>query len=94
MSESKGLLDDAIGYYQEVLTSHYFDIHADDALFKMADIYENKIGDLVKAQELYKQLILDFPGSLFVVEARKRFRALRGDEPNAAPREIIKDGMP
>jgi tetratricopeptide (TPR) repeat protein len=94
ISESKGQLDDAIAYYQEVLANHYFDIHADDALFKMAEIYENKIGDQEKAQELYKQLILDFPGSLFVVEARKRFRALRGDEPNAAPREIFKDGMP
>jgi len=31
------------------------------------------------AQALYKEIILDHPGSLFGVEARKRFRALRGD---------------
>lgn len=94
ISEAKGDLPGAIAYYQEVLTNHYFDIHADDALFKMADIYETKLADKEKASELYKQLMIDFPGSLFVVEARKRFRAIRGDEPNAAPREIIKDGMP
>jgi outer membrane protein assembly factor BamD (BamD/ComL family) len=32
-----------------------------------------------KASELYQQLLTDYPGSLYVVEARKRFRALRGD---------------
>ncbi len=70
----------AIDFYQEVITNHYFDITADNALFRMAELYETKLGDTEKAQELYKQLMLDFPGSLFVVESRKRFRAIRGDE--------------
>jgi hypothetical protein len=28
---------------------------------------------------LYEKLIVEYPGSLYVVEARKRFRSLRGD---------------
>jgi hypothetical protein len=42
-------------------------------------LYENKLKDPAKAMELYQDLLTKYPGSLFVVEARKRFRALRGD---------------
>jgi len=94
ISETIGQPEQAITYYQQVLADHFFEIYADDALFEMAQIYETKLKDLEKAQELYKQLMVDFPGSLFVVEARKRFRQLRGDEPNAAPREILQDKIP
>ena len=52
---------------------------ADDALFHRAELYENKLKDPAKAMELYQDLLTKYPGSLFVVEARKRFRALRGD---------------
>jgi len=94
ISETIGQPEQAITYYQQVLSDYFFEIYADDALFEMAQIYEMKLKDLEKAQELYKQLMVDFPGSLFVVEARKRFRQLRGDEPNAAPREILQDKIP
>lgn len=79
ISEEQFNFESAIGYYQEVIANHYFDITADNALFRMAELYETKLGDSEKAQELYKQLMLDFPGSLYVVEARKRYRAIRGD---------------
>jgi hypothetical protein len=32
--------------------------------------------------ELYNQLLQKYPGSIFGAEARKRFRALRGDTIN------------
>ncbi|MDB5233044.1 MAG: hypothetical protein JWR44_37, partial [Hymenobacter sp.] len=35
--------------------------------------------DKVKAQELYNRVITKYPGSIYVAEARKRFRKLRGD---------------
>jgi len=91
IAESKYDYNGAIEFYQRILTEHYFDISADNALFKMADLYENKLKDEAKAQEFYKQLMVDFPGSLFVVEARKRFRAIRGDAPNQEIREILPD---
>lgn len=90
--------NDALGFYKEVLKNHYFDITADNALFEMADLYENTLGQPEQAQQYYKQLMLDFPGSLFVVEARKRYRALRGDEPEAPGnsnfKKISRDTIP
>jgi TolA-binding protein len=35
--------------------------------------------DHERAKELYQQILTEFPGSLYAVEARKRFRQLRGD---------------
>jgi outer membrane protein assembly factor BamD (BamD/ComL family) len=45
----------------------------------LGNIYQYHLNDPAKAMERYQELMTDFPGSMFVVEARKRFRALRGD---------------
>jgi TolA-binding protein len=42
-------------------------------------MYQYKLNDLEKAKKHYSELIEKFPGSSFTVEARKRFRKLRGD---------------
>jgi len=55
---------------------------ADDALFHRAELYEKRFKDNAKAMELYQELLTKFPGSLYAVDARKRFRALRGDALN------------
>ncbi|MEN9348484.1 MAG: hypothetical protein RLZZ77_1995 [Bacteroidota bacterium] len=68
--------------YQKVLDFHFKDITADDALFRLAEMNERYFNDTAKAMELYERLIIDYPGSLYVIEARKRFRALRGDTIN------------
>jgi thymidylate kinase len=52
---------------------------ADDALFHRAELYEKRFKDKSKAMELYQDLLTKFPGSLYVVDARKKFRAMRGD---------------
>lgn len=71
--------DQSATYLNEILSLHFHDILADDALFKLAEMNEEIFKDLDKASELYQQLLTEYPGSLYVVEARKRFRALRGD---------------
>lgn len=55
-------------------------IRADNALFELAELHENQFNDPEKAKELYETLFIDFSGSTFAVEARKRFRRLRGDK--------------
>lgn len=65
--------------YDKILAENAGDILADDALFRKAELYELKKGDKVRAMELYQDLLAKYPGSLYVVEARKRFRSLRGD---------------
>jgi len=54
-------------------------IWTDDALFKLGDLYEKKLNDIVQAKLYFQKLVTDYPGSMFSAEARKRFRNLRGD---------------
>lgn len=61
------------------------DITADNALFMLARITEFNLDQPEKAQELYGKLLKDYQGSLFSIEARKRFRILRGDFNNESP---------
>ncbi len=70
----------AIEMYEKILEKYNEEIRADNAMFEMAELYEKYLGDLEKAKSLYEQLFLDFSNSTFAVEARKRFRRLRGDE--------------
>lgn len=78
----QGQYDVARDFYQEVINVYFIEITADDALFKLADMYQFIYKDNDKAKELYEKLMTEFPGSLYVVEARKRFRSLRGDSLN------------
>ncbi len=69
-------------YLQMVVDSFPESILADDAMFQLGDIYQYKLKDNKRAMEYYQQLLLKHPGSLFCVEARKRYRILRGDSVN------------
>jgi len=42
-------------------------------------IHETRLADKQGAMALYGELLNDYPGSLFIPEARKRYRILRGD---------------
>jgi tetratricopeptide (TPR) repeat protein len=64
---------------RELIETFPHDILADDALFKLAELQEIVFKDKERAMELYKKMLEDYPGSLFAVDSRKRFRALRGD---------------
>jgi len=76
---SRGNFEEAAKYLKKIIDTYPDDILADDALFQLAELNENKFNDKEKAKELYQQLLLKYPGSLYTVEARKRFRKLRGD---------------
>ncbi len=82
MYMKQGNYEEAQKLYQQVVDLHFADITADDALFKLAEMNQYIFMNNAKAMELYEKLIIDFPGSLYVVEARKRFRELRGDALN------------
>jgi tetratricopeptide (TPR) repeat protein len=65
--------------YDKILTNDSSSVLADDALFHRAELYETKLNNKSRAMELYESLLVKYPGSLFAVEARKRYRSLRGD---------------
>ena len=70
---------EAATLYQRIGDVYSEGLLGDDALFYLGDLYEYYIKDVSRAMECYQKLMKDFPGSLFVVDARKRFRELRGD---------------
>lgn len=53
------------------------DILADDALMLRGQLNENQLGDIDRARECYEKIILDYPTSLYVDEARKRYNSLK-----------------
>ncbi len=75
----RGSYERAEEYLNKIIELHFYDILADDALFLLAELYETVYENEAQAMTFYRQLIEDYPGSLYVVEARKRFRRMRGD---------------
>ena len=70
----------AAALLQQIVEEHNEEIRADNALFELAALNELYLGNPEKAKELYEKLFLDYSNSSFAVEARKRFRILRGDD--------------
>ena len=71
--------ENAAKILQDILDSYSKDLLADDALFKLAEVNELYLKNKDKAKQLYEDMLIKYPGSLYTVEARKRFRRLRGD---------------
>jgi tetratricopeptide (TPR) repeat protein len=72
--------DTAITKYNLILEKHKEEIRADNSLYELAKIYDYQLNDKEKAKELYEKLFIEFSNSVLAVEARKRFRILRGDK--------------
>jgi TolA-binding protein len=45
-------------------------------------LYDKNLNDKEKAKKAYQDVLTNYPGSVFTVEARKRYRELRGDNLN------------
>jgi tetratricopeptide (TPR) repeat protein len=80
--EKTGQYEKAESSYLQLIALYNEDILADDAHFRLAKLYQDKLQQPAKAKELYEQIIFNFADSIFFIEARKNYRALRGDELN------------
>jgi tetratricopeptide (TPR) repeat protein len=94
----KGDYTDAVASLEKIITDFSYETLADDALFLLAETYQYNLKDLEKAKELYNRMLVIHPGSVFVVESRKRFRELRGDKveeevPKNTDEEIFIKGL-
>ncbi len=65
---------------KRIIDKHPEEIRADNAIFQLGELYELHLGDIEKAKTLYETLFIDYSGSTYAVEARKRYRRLRGDD--------------
>ena len=79
---TKGDFDSAITLYSDIVKNYADGVLADDALFRIGTIYENNLKDIEKAKSTYEQFIDKYPSSVFIAEARRHYRLLRGDKIN------------
>lgn len=77
---SLGKFEDAVALFLKIPEHFPFGILTDNALMQAALINEDKLKQTDQAMQLYEQIITEHTSSLFVVEARKRYRNLRGDQ--------------
>ena len=68
--------------YLQLIKINAEDILADDAHYYLAELYLNKLNNLEKAKEYYQKIIFEYPSSIYLVDARKKYRKLRGDNIN------------
>jgi tetratricopeptide (TPR) repeat protein len=80
--EKKQQFEKAEDNYLKMIANYKEDILADDAYFALAELYLNHLEQPEKAKVLYEQIIFNHEDSIYFVEARKKFRALRGDAIN------------
>jgi tetratricopeptide (TPR) repeat protein len=77
--EKLGDFAKALESYQAIIANHKEGIYIDEALFFSAEIYADNLKDNEKAKPLYEKVILNHEDSIYSVEARKKYRQLRGD---------------
>ncbi|WP_264535524.1 tetratricopeptide repeat protein [Flavobacterium sp. N1736] len=70
----------ALSQYQQIIDNHSDGIYVDEALFFSAEIYNDELHDTEKAKALYEKVIFNHQDSIYFVDARKKYRELRGDK--------------
>ena len=79
--------DSAITQLQIIEKDYSESILIDKALFLIGETYEIKLKNIDLAKTYYKKILFNYPGSIYLVESRNRFRKLSGN----TNENIIKD---
>jgi tetratricopeptide (TPR) repeat protein len=69
----------ALAQYQSIIEQHSDGIYVDEALYFSAELYKNQLQLPDKAKPLYEKIIFNHQDSIYFVEARRKYRELRGD---------------
>jgi tetratricopeptide (TPR) repeat protein len=75
----KGQFVQAQVNYESIIDNYPDGVLIDDAYYMLAELNENQLNNPEKAKTLYEKIIFNHADSIYFVEARKRYRALRGD---------------
>ena len=70
----------ALGEYQSIIEQHSDGIYVDEALYFSAELYKKQLQLPEKAKSLFEKIIFNHQDSIYFVEARIKFRELRGDK--------------
>lgn len=72
--------DKAEQNYLSIIKNYKNGVLGDNAHYYLAELYSEKLNQPEKAQEFYEKIIFNYADSIYFVDARKKFRQLRGDE--------------
>lgn len=72
--------DEALLVFAKVVALDQEGILNDDVYYEVAELYNNKLNLPEKAKEYYQKIIFEYPSSIYLVDARKKYRQLRGDQ--------------
>lgn len=79
IDEKLGDFNAALDRYKNIIDNHADGIYVDEAYYFSALIYADKLSDPEKAKTLLEKVIFEHQDSIYFVEARKKYRTLRGD---------------
>ena len=68
--------------YLQLLQNYPDGLLAAEACYELGKIYLSSFDDKENAMQYFEKLVFDYPSSIFFVEARRRYRQLRGDDLN------------
>ena len=77
----QGEYNQSVGFLMKIKDEFAYDLLGDDAMFLLGEIYETQLNKKEEAAELFKEILTRYPGSIYVEEARSRYRRLRGEVP-------------
>jgi tetratricopeptide (TPR) repeat protein len=80
--EKKKQYNKAEANYIQIIKDYSEDILADDAHYYLAELYNTHLAKPEEAKQLYEKIIFEFEDSIYFIDARKKFRMLRGDTLN------------
>lgn len=75
--EKQGKYEEAASLLDSIVTDFSSGTLADDALFQLAGIYQNKLNREKDAMALYKKMLTDYPGSVYVIDSREAYRKIQ-----------------
>lgn len=78
--EKLGDFTAALTQYQNIIDNHSDGIYIDEALYFSAEIYNKQLKDIDKAKALYEKILFKHEDSIYFIDARKKYRQLRGDK--------------
>lgn len=70
----------AIANFEKVISLNPQGVLIDDAYYELAELHKNHLNNLEKASEYYQKIIFDYSSSIYLVDARKKYREIRGDD--------------
>jgi tetratricopeptide (TPR) repeat protein len=74
--------NEAANFFKQVVSEYGSDILGDNALYKLAMLQQFQLNQKDAALLSYEQFISQYPGSFFLIDCRKQYRILRGDQLN------------